>query len=125
MNDKPTPGAGDVEIELDGETVVLKPSLDACITISRAGGGLYGQNTLTDRIARADFDAMAAVIRAGLGLTGNAVKNLDGQIYRTGLVNLIGPLTRFVMIVGNGGRPRPKDAEDGDDSGNGAGAAGE
>ena len=125
MTDKPTPGAGDVEIELDGETVTLKPTLEACQTISRAGGGLYGQGTLTDRIARADFDAMAAVIRAGLGLTGNAVKGLDGQIYRTGLVNLIGPLTRFVMIVGNGGRPRPDNADDEDKSGNERGAGAE
>lgn len=107
---KPEIGAGDVEIELDGETIVLKPSLGACQALCRAPGGLYRATpydapSVADRLTAFDLDTMALIIRAGLGLGPGAVKDLEEKIYNTGLLNLRLPLSNFVGIVANGGRP--------------------
>lgn len=114
MNDKPQPGAGDVEITLDGQKVTLKPSLDACLALSRIAGGLYGPGALSERIRNFDLDAYVIVIRAGLSLTGNAVRDLDQQVYRTGMVNLLVPLSAYIQILGNGGRPVREGSGEGD-----------
>lgn len=110
---KPEIGAGDIEIVLDGETVVLKPSLQACQTLCRAPGGLYRASaydapSVADRLLAYDLDTMAMIIRAGLGLGAGAVKELEEKIYNTGLLNLRLPLSNFVGIVANGGRPPAK-----------------
>lgn len=41
------------------------------------------------------------MVRQGLGLGPNAVKDLDEKVFRTGMVNLIGPLTKFVIGLGD------------------------
>ncbi len=105
---KPELGAGDVPLELDGEEIVLKCSYDAAVNLCRAPGGLYsvnGSSSVASRILAADIDTIAFVIRLGLGLGASAVKSLDERIYRTGIVNLIGPISLFVGNVARGGRP--------------------
>lgn len=111
---KPELGAGDVAIELDGEPVVLKCSYEACTALCRAPGGLYsvnGSSSVASRILQADIDTIAFVIRLGLGLGASAVKSLDEQIYRTGIVNLVGPLSVFVGNVARGGQPLVEEPE--------------
>lgn len=103
--------AGEVEIELGDETVILKPSLDCCLTLSRMNAGIYGPGTIGERLSRYDLDAYVAVVRAGLGLSGNAVKNLDELVFRAGMVNLLRPLTRFVIALGD---PDNRRKEEGD-----------
>jgi hypothetical protein len=112
MNDKPAAGPQPVEITLGGETVTLKPTLEAALTLSRMNAGIYGPGTIGERLVRFDLDAYVAVIRAGLGLSGNAVRNLDEQVFRAGMVNLTSPLTRFVISLGD---PDGKRAEAGED----------
>jgi hypothetical protein len=107
-SNKPAPGAGDVPIELDGDSVVLKPSLDAAMQASRLANGLTGA---IDRCARYDLDTIIRVVALGLGLTGNGSKDLPGKVYRTG-VHIVAPACiRFLNILSNGGRP----IGDGDD----------
>lgn len=105
MADKPQLGDGDVEIELDGETVTLKCSLGAAIALTRAPGGLYGTGSVAERLLRCDIDTMCMVIRAGLGVGPSAIKDLPEKVYRTGLVNVRGELASFIGRVANGGRP--------------------
>lgn len=102
---KPEIGVGDIEIDLDGEVVVLKPSLAACTGICRAPGGIYGPGSVAERLARCDLDTMAMLIRLGLNIGPSAVKELEGKIYRTGLVVVRDHLQDFIVIVANGGRP--------------------
>jgi hypothetical protein len=100
------PGAGDVEIELGGKSVFLKPTLEAALRLSR--GGASGPRVLAEQCMALNFDAVYAVIAAGLGRDDKA---LQVEVFETGIINLFGACVRFVHIVSNGGRPS-KAAED-------------
>ncbi len=114
---KPEIGAGDLKLELDGEEVVLKPSLGACTGICRAPGGIYGPGSVAERLARCDLDTMAMLIRLGLGVGPSAIKELEERIYRTGLIVVRDVLQEFVVIVANGGRPLEPEPDAGDEAG--------
>lgn len=111
MNDTPALGASDVEITLLDQKVVLRATLECARALSREGAGIYGQGTLADRLKRYDLDAYCFVVRQGLGLGPAAVKDLDEQVFRTGMVNLIGPLTKFVIGLGD---PEKRRGQEGD-----------
>jgi hypothetical protein len=94
-------GAGNVEIELDGEKVTLKPSLRVAQTISRNASGISGA---MDAVNRFDFDMVVGVIALGLNISGREADALPAKVYETGMTNLVGPVSRFLAIVANGGR---------------------
>lgn len=93
------PGDGDVKLTLAGEDVVLKPTLAACLGISRLAGGA---TEVVTRIAQLNFDTIVAVI--ALGMDRPPDKKLQQKVYDNGLLKLTGPLIEFVTIVNNGGR---------------------
>lgn len=95
-------GSGNVEIELDGEAVTLRPTLQAAQAISRQSGGIIGA---VNAVGRFEFDVIVAVVTLGLGLTGNEAKEVPGRVWRTGLSDLIGPVSTYLTILANGGRP--------------------
>ena len=96
-------GAGNVTITLDGEEAVLRPSLKAAQTISKQSGGIIAA---VNAVARFDFETIVSVIALGLGVSqGRAVQDLAEKVYATGLTDLVEPVTRFLTIVANGGRP--------------------
>lgn len=97
-----SPGAGNVEISLDGENVMLKPSLNACQAISRQSGGM---SAAVAAVGRFDFDLIVSVVTLGLAATGDAAKSMPDKVWRTGLTDLVGPVTKYLMIIANGGRP--------------------
>lgn len=114
MSKKTHIGAGNVEIELDGETCTLKPSLQACQALSRMRGGI---NNTVRAVGDLDFDAMVTVIGLGLGLSGKELKDLPEKVYETGLPELSGPLIRYLSNVANGGKPFDNGGSD-EDQGN-------
>lgn len=93
-----------ISIELDGKTVELKFSVEAAQQISQLGGIKGALNNL----AAFDLDSYALIIRAGTGDKtlgfGDALKGLRAKVYRTGIVNLTGPLAKYVSMLANGGR---------------------
>lgn len=91
-----------VTIEIDGDEVTLVPSPDAIITLSRAYDGF---RPLLDALARFNFDAATATIIAGLGLEGRAAKEMAEKVARNSIIDLVPPLTAYVMILLNGGKP--------------------
>ncbi|ETA72341.1 MULTISPECIES: hypothetical protein [Mesorhizobium] len=99
---KPALGAGNVEIELDGETVVLRPSLMAAQAISRQSGGI---SSAVRSVGNYDFDVIVSVVTLGLGATGQEAKAIPEKVWRTGLTDLIGPVSTYLTIIANGGRP--------------------
>lgn len=108
---------GEVQIELDGETVTLKPTLRAAQMVNASLNGFRGA---FESIARFDLDAFALVVAAGLGKTTQAeLDEVAEKVFRTGLVSLSDPLTKYAAMLSNGGRP-PAPAKTGD-----AGAASE
>lgn len=100
----PNIGAGNVEIVLDGETYVLKPTLKAALTLTNVQGGLPA---LIQRCINLEINAIVEVISQGLGVTS---KDLPERVWRTGLFTLSARCIRFLNILANGGRPL--DAED-------------
>jgi hypothetical protein len=94
-------GAGNVDIELGGETLNLRPNLKAAQTISRQTGGI---RAAIEAVTNFDLDAMVTVIGLGLGLDGKALKELPERIYETGMGSLVAPVTRYLVILANGGR---------------------
>jgi hypothetical protein len=98
----PTLTAGDVPFMLAGERRVLRPTLRAVNHISNVCGGL--KKALT-AVGEFDMTAMTAVIRAGLNLTDQESKKLPEMIYETGILELTGPLSDFIVILANGGKP--------------------
>lgn len=96
---------GAVEIVLDGAPAQLLPTIMAAKALSRQFGG-FGKAIAA--IGAMEFDAYLAVAKAGLGLAEDDVDKLTGRIYRTGLLDLIGPFTAYLLRLANGGRP-PKE----------------
>lgn len=95
-------GAGNVTITLDGEDYTLKPSLRAAQTLSRQAGGLIAA---LEAVGRLDLDAMVSVIALGIGAEGAEAKALAEKVWRTGVADVSAPVTRFISIIANGGRP--------------------
>jgi hypothetical protein len=116
-NKQASPGAGNVEIVLVEQgkesTHVLKPSLEACIHLSRISGGLAAA---AERCHRLDFDTVVEVIAAGLGVNpGQKERMVQPAVYETGTIRLSGPCVLFLRVIANGGRlPADDDEEDGD-----------
>jgi hypothetical protein len=104
-------GAGDIPIELDGKEMFLVPSLQACLTISKIGGGL---NAAVQRCLNLDFDTICQIVTAGLSLNQTQAKMVPDAVYKTGLIGLSAPCIDFINVVGNGGRPVEIDGEGGE-----------
>lgn len=99
----------EVMITLDGRERALVMSLSAAQKISRMHGGITGAQ---QQVMAQNMDAMVSIISAGLNLSDKDARALPGQVFRTGLVNLIVPLVRFIAGLGNGGKvPSDSDAD--------------
>lgn len=105
-------GAGNVDIELDGDTVVLKPTLNAIQAISRQSEGIMGA---VRKVGQFDFDMIVLVIGLGTNTTDRKdQRDLAERVFATGLADLVEPVTRYLSILANGGRPLPNGDEGGE-----------
>lgn len=104
-------GAGNVEIELDGEIVTLRPTLKAAQNISRAKGGIMAA---VEAVGRFDFDVMVTVIALGIGAEGKEARELPDKVWSTGMADLVQPVINFLTILANGGRPVQDNGGEGD-----------
>ena len=90
--------AGDVEITLNGKTYVMRPTLKACLSISRQSGGIL---EAVRRVGSYDFDQIVAVLSAGLEREDK--EELSEEIFRNGVVTLAAPAIKFLTVIANGG----------------------
>ena len=103
MSTKATLGAGNVDLDLGGETVTLRPTLRAAQAISKQNGGIMAA---VQAIARFDLEVMTAVISLGLNITTpREINDLAEKVWSTGMADLVEPVTRYLTILANGGRP--------------------
>lgn len=110
MADKgPEPGAGDVPIVIDGKEHWMRPSLEACMAISKLAGGA---NRVIERCYALDFEMLVDVIAIGTGYTSMRERKLIAEgVYKQGTISIAGDCVLFVRIVNNGGHP-PNDNEE-------------
>jgi len=96
-------GAGNVTITLDGDEVTLRPSLKAAQTISKQAGGIIAA---IHAVGRFDFETIVSVVALGLGVSqAKEVQSLAEKVYSTGITDLVEPVTKYLTIIANGGRP--------------------
>lgn len=107
------PGEGDVPLVLDGKDVVLRPSLQACLGISRLHNSM--QITL-DKVLSMDMDTIVSIIALGLGQNPNA--KLQAAVYRTGLFGIRLHIVKFINIINNGGKAVRDLEDEGDEDDN-------
>lgn len=103
---EPKIGAGDIEVVIEGQTLLLKPTLECCIKMSRSG--VAGPRVLSEQCMALNLDAIAFVIAAGLDKT---IEQVQGPIFRTGTINVFAACIRFIHVVSNGGRPITEEDE--------------
>jgi hypothetical protein len=108
MAKKKTDGA--VEITLDDEKRWLEPSIGAIRLISKQYGGLQ---QAVRHVTALELDAYIYIVRHGLGLKDSDAKGLDEKVFRSGIVNLQVPLTEYLAVLINGGRPVRDETEAG------------
>jgi len=98
---------GDVLIHLNGDEIVLRPTLKAMSAISSNGGLGKVRQALVDQ----DFSTVVSVILHGANMTGgSAGKQIPDAVYKNGLnTELLVSLLTYVGILGNGGKPLPDD----------------
>ena len=114
-------GSGNVTITLEGREFVLRPSLNACLVISRQAGGIRGA---IDKVLAMDLDMIVRVIQLGLGpQAARRFKDLPEVVFRSGLTDtssgLMAHCIEYLGVLANGGRPLVRgDEEAPDDSAN-------
>ena len=96
-------GAGNVDLVLDGHNVTLRPTLRAAQTLSKQSGGLM---SAVQAVARLELEVITSVIAMGLNVTTpREINDLAEKVWSTGVVDLVDPVTRYLTILANGGRP--------------------
>jgi hypothetical protein len=98
---------GDVTIHLNGDDLVLRPTLKALSAISSNGGLGKVRQAIVDQ----DFSTIVSVIMHGANLTGSRNgKDVPDAVFHNGLnTELLVGLLNYVGILGNGGKPMPDD----------------
>lgn len=105
-----TPGIGDVELELGGETITLRPSLNAAMKLSTRAGGISG---LVQKCLNLDIEAISDVIIIGGGI--KVQPDTKEKIFMQGLLDLSAPCIKYLNNLANGGKPLRSGEESEDD----------
>ena len=112
-------GDGIVEIELDGRTQELVPTLEACAEISAIAGGI---GAAVQRCRQLHFETLCEIVGAGLVVDGHRLnagqrdKLVPKAVIEQGLIYVMGRCVMFCHVIANGGNlPSEDDAEEGDE----------
>ena len=95
---------GTVEIVLDDETYVLKPTLGAVRAIEAYFGGLRGASQAINALS---VDGCAVIIAGGAGLSGKAAEAVAEQVWQAGVLDVSVQLNAYLVALYN---PKGADA---------------
>ena len=111
--------AGEIDVVLNDDRLVLKPTIRAATTISRQFNGFAEARRM---LVAENFDSVVSVLRLGLNLSDNDARgrglppnhqSIEDRVYQNGITaELLIPLIKYVAVLGNGGRPLPDEPED-------------
>lgn len=99
---------GEVELDLAGETVVLRPTLRAAQAINRKFGSLADA---LRQVAALNLEAYTEIVKAGSGAKEAEQRDLPEKVFRAGVTRLSGPIAEYLSLLLNGGRPPADEAE--------------
>lgn len=111
---------GVVELTLDDERVVLRPTLEAIQTLCRRYEGIL---PLLQRLRQLDLNAAVDVVMAGAGMAERDRRSVAERLWRNAEPDWMARVQEFALVLSNGGRPLA--ADDGADDGAGKGKSGE
>lgn len=106
---------GQVELQLGDETLTLKPTLAALEKIDdefKVGGLREAIN----KVASMKLDAVAFIVCAGAALDQKASREIKEKIFRAGLLNVVGPVSDYLVSLMN---PTGRTAEEASEGGEG------
>lgn len=103
---------GEFTFQLAEDTIVLKATPHALRTVLVKHGGM---RSAIQKVYMMEADIMEDIIEAGLAPTPINRDVLAENVFNAGIINLIEPLTNFLMLLANGGKP-PEEKKKGDDS---------
>lgn len=95
----------EVRIELDGESALLRCTPRAAKEINAHFGSF---REAAQRVDALDYAAFVAIIAVAVGKERKAVED---SVWGAGLTSLAAPLTRYIVLLANGGR-MPKNSEE-------------
>ena len=94
---------GEVNILLNKEELVLKPTYQAASRISNQFNGFRDARLA---LVAENFDAVVFILRIGLNLNGPEARELPERVYKNGITaDLLIPMIEYIGILANGGRP--------------------
>lgn len=103
---KAEPGIGDVEITLDGVIHILRPTMENALKILATCDRVGGVQAAQQKVASLQFEIICDIIAHGLGCNPTQRQRMIPEmVVKAGLLNLFGPVIRFLEIVSNGGKP--------------------
>ncbi|WP_279483407.1 hypothetical protein [Aureimonas sp. SK2] len=115
--------SNDVEVELGGETHLLRANLKNATAISRQFGGFDGA---VQGLLNSNLDVYQSIVKTGIVTAKNiSTDDLKEMVWSAGMNKLVVPLSKFVGMCRNGGRdPETEDDQAPDEGQAGNGAAG-
>lgn len=97
-----------VELALSGGTVTLQPTARALMEISKRFGSV---TSALQQVIAMNSEAIVTIVRVGGRVGDQRAKVLAEEIFAYGLAECLAPVSRYIAILLNGGRP-PKDEDD-------------
>lgn len=91
---------GIIEIELDGETVELRPTPHAALKLSQTFGGLF---PIISRIRQLELEVFVAVVQYGGGFKQSQHADLPEKVFKSGMTALAPALIDYITVLANGG----------------------
>jgi hypothetical protein len=94
------PGAGDVDLVLGDDLIVLRPTLKAAIKLSTRPGGLA---EVSRKCLALDIETITDIllIASEEKIEGSVME----RVFNEGLINLASPCVTFINNLSNGGKP--------------------
>ena len=96
-----------VTVELDGDTIVLTPSVGAMEFLANKYGPLQ---KILDGIATLDYNLYTDIIIAGVLPRKADVKSTKEAVFKHGIIELMPILTEYALLLMNGGK-KPKEGD--------------
>ena len=94
-----------IKLFLDGERVELVPTRYA---LEKLSSKYQNMNTVIEQLIGHNFNVMTDIVYFGTGGKADIEKTKDA-IYEAGIVNLLEPLTDYLMLVMNNGKRPSKE----------------